>query len=96
MTTPADFPPARPSARDDDEVLARLRHLPVPAPGDLAAARVRRLALQALARERRYAAHPALSAVDRVFTRVVEPALVAGIVGVYLGWAVQAVEALYR
>ena len=85
------------TARDDDDgILERLRQLPQPELDRLHAERVRRVGQTVLARERRLAARPVVRRLEHLFTGVVEPALVAGTVGVYLVWAIRAAEALYR
>ena len=84
------------TTRDDDGILARLRELPTPTPDELRAERVRRTAQAVLARERRLVERPAVRRLERLWSGVVEPALVAGTVGVYLVWAIRAAEALYR
>ena len=81
---------------DDDGILERLRELPQPEFDRLYAERVRRTAQTVLARERRLALRPFARRVERLWSGVVEPALVAGTVGVYLVWAIRAAEALYR
>jgi len=84
------------TTRDDDGILEHLRELPQPELDRLYAERVRRTAQTVLARERRLARRPVVRRLERLFTGVVEPALVAGTVGVYLVWAIRAAEALYR
>ncbi|MBI5477317.1 MAG: hypothetical protein HY906_00590 [Deltaproteobacteria bacterium] len=58
--------------------------------------RAGRTAKSPAARERRLALRPCARRVERLWSGVVEPALVAGTVGVYLIWAIRAAEALYR
>ncbi len=79
----------------DDGILDRLRELPQPELDRLHAERVRRTAQAVLARERRLVEKPLARRVERIWG-VVEPALVAGTVGVYLVWALRAAEARYR
>jgi hypothetical protein len=81
---------------DDDGILERLRELPQPELDRLHAERVRRTAQAVLARERRLVERPVARRLERLWSGVVEPALVAGTVGVYLVWAIRAAEALYR
>ena len=81
---------------DDDELEAGLRRLP---PRDLdtfTTERVRRAAQRALREERAAATQPWRGTARRAWRGVLEPALVTGTIGVYLFWAVRAVEALYR
>jgi hypothetical protein len=84
------------TTHDDDGTLERLRELPQPDFDRLYAERVRRTAQAVLARERRLALRPFARRAERVWSGVVEPALVAGTVGAYLFWALRAAEALYR
>jgi hypothetical protein len=84
------------TTHDDDETLARLRELPQPELDRLFAERARRTAQAVLARERRLVARPVARRAERLWSGVVEPALVAGTVGAYLFWAIRAAEALYR
>jgi hypothetical protein len=84
------------TTHDDDGILERLRELPQPELDRLHAERVRRAAQAVLARERRLVERPLVRRVERLWSGVVEPALVAGTVGAYLFWAIRAAEALYR
>lgn len=77
-----------PSTLDD-----RLARLPRAEIDDLRAERVRRLAQAELGRSR---ALGRLVPVADLWARVVTPALLVSACGVYLAWAVQAADALYR
>jgi len=76
----------------DDRDLDKLRALPGADLDDVAAERVRRRALAALAEERRLAARP----VERAWSRFVTPVLLAAACSCYLAWSFSQVGFLYR
>ena len=82
--------------REDDPLLRQLAELPAERPDDLTYARVRRRALAALGEERRVARYPWLRPVEVAWRRAIMPAVLAGTIGVYLGWAVQFSSNLYQ
>jgi hypothetical protein len=81
---------------EDDPLRERLRELPAIAPDDLSSARLRRRALAVLAEERALAARPWLRPVAHAWGRVVMPTLVGSAVALYLMWAVEFTNSLYR
>ncbi len=72
----------------------RLRTLPAQDASPSASERTLRRSLAVLTRERALAAHPRRAAALRAWDRVLEPALAAGAVAVYLAWMVLAVRPL--
>jgi hypothetical protein len=79
----------------DDDLERELGALGRPDLDPVSAERLRRTAQRVLAEERRLAARPALRRARDLGRRVLEPALVAGVSGVYLVWAFERVLALY-
>ncbi len=77
-----------------DDLDRRLRDLLAPDATPAAVARILRRSLAVLARERALAVHPRRAAALRAWDRILEPALAAGAVAVYLGWMVLAVRPL--
>lgn len=77
-----------------DDLDGRLSALPVPDATPAAGARILRLAQAVLAQERRLAATPRRASAVRAWDTVLEPALAAGVVAVYLAWMVLAVRPL--
>lgn len=72
-----------------DDLGARLSRLPARDASPAAATRILRQSLAVLARERALSAHPRRAALIRAWGRILEPALAAGAVAVYLGWMVR-------
>jgi hypothetical protein len=56
--------------------------------------RIRARALHVLQRQARLAAHPALARADRLWSRFLEPALVAASAVLFIGWALARVSGL--
>ena len=79
-----------------DDLLAAVAALPVPALDELTEERMRRAARAVLDEEVARRDRIATSAIHRIWSRAVMPALVAATVCVYFGWAVRAASALYR
>ncbi len=77
-----------------DDLDARLSALPARDSSPAACARILRRSLAVLARERAVAAHPRRAAALRAWDRVLEPALAAGAIALYLGWMALAVRPL--
>jgi hypothetical protein len=81
--------------RSEDDLLESLRRLEAHDADDLLAERVRRAALAVLAAQSDAARQGPLHAAARAWSGVIEPALVACSVFVYLAWAVSSVQGLY-
>jgi hypothetical protein len=77
----------------EEKLLARLRALPPPAPDQLVADRTRLRARSLFLRLARHSRSPWLAAVGRVYGRA-EPGLAAGMIFIYLAWALQTAAAL--
>ncbi len=73
-----------------DDLDARLSALPTRDASPGAAGRILRRGLAVRAGERALAAHPRRAAALRAWDRILEPALAAGAVAVYLGWMLRA------
>lgn len=85
-----------PEHEHEDAALARrLAALPVPDVDETAAESIRRRARNLLAHQRRLAGRPWLARANRIYTRYLEPTLVAAAVSVYLGWAFQTILSMH-
>lgn len=79
--------------QDDLELDAALATLPAQDAGEWSRARIKRRALEVLARQD---APPWLRALDRAYGWVLEPALVFGVAPLYLIWAFATVVGIYQ
>jgi len=79
---------------DDDALVSELRGLPTKDVEPEAARRILHVGVEVFAETKAAEGHPWRALLTRA-TRTLTPIVVAGTVGVYLAWAVSAVNALY-